>query len=88
MKRKRFTEEQIIKVLKEAAATRDVQHTCRKHNISEQSFYRWRKKFEGLEVSEAKRLKALEQENGRLKRLVADLTLDIEALKDINSKKW
>ena len=88
MKRKRFSEEQIIRILKEAESLGDVRQTCRKHNIVEQTFYRWRQKFEDMTVPDARRLKALEQENSRLKRVVAELTLDIAALKEINSKKW
>lgn len=88
MKRKRFTEEQIIKALKEVdggAAARDV---CRRLGVTEQSFYRWRQKYGGLEVNEARRLRELEAENGRLKRMVADVMLDNQILKDVNSKKW
>lgn len=88
MKRKRFTEEQIIGVLKEAESTGNVRDTCRKHNVTEQTFYRWRQKYGGMDVSEAKRLRSLEKENAELKKLVADLTLDNRMLKDVNSRKW
>lgn len=88
MKRKRFKEEQIVRILKDAAAAGDVRQTCRKHNITEQTFYRWRNKYEGMDVADARRLKMLEQENTRLKKMVAEQALDIAALKDINSKKW
>lgn len=88
MKQKRFTEEQIIKALKEVDGGAEVRDVCRRLGVSEQSFYRWRRKFGGLEVSEAKRLRELEIENGRLKRIVADLTLDNQILRDVNSKKW
>lgn len=88
MKKKRFSEEQIIRILKEAEGSGDVRQTCRKHNIVEQTFYRWRQKYAGMSVPDARRLKALEQENSRLKKVVAELTLDIAALKEINSKKW
>lgn len=88
MKRKRFKEEQIVRILKDAAAARDIRQTCRKHNITEQTFYRWRNKYEGMDVADARRLKMLEQENTRLKKMVAEQALDIAALKDINSKKW
>ena len=88
MKKKRFSEEQIIRILKEGENSGDVRQTCRKHNIVEQTYYRWRNKYEGMSVTDAKRLKALEHENSRLKKIVADLTLDNEALKEINSKKW
>jgi putative transposase len=84
----RFTEEQIIRILKEAEAGRPVKEVIREHGISQETFYRWRRKFGGLEVSEAKRLRDLEDENRRLKRLVADLTLDNQALKDVASRKW
>ncbi len=88
MKRKRFTEEQIIGVLKEGEAGMATPELCRKHGISEGTYYRWKAKYGGMEVNEAKRLKALEDENRRLKRLVADQALDIQILKDVNSKKW
>jgi putative transposase len=88
MKRKRFTEEQIIKALKEVDAGAQARDVCRRLGVTEQSFYRWRQKYGGLEVSEAKRLRELEVENGRLKRMVAELMLDNQILKDVNSKKW
>ena len=88
MKRKRHTEEQIITILKEAEAGLSTADIVRKHGISEQTFYRWKSKYGGMEVSEAKRLKQLEEENRRRKRLVADQALDIQVLKDVNSKKW
>lgn len=88
MKRKRFSPEQIIKVLKEAELGITVKDLCRKHGISEQTFYNWRNKYEGMEVSEALRLKALEEENRKLKRLVADLSLDNQVLKDLLGKNF
>lgn len=88
MKRKRFKEEQIIRILKEGQTSGDIRQTCRKHNVTEQTFYRWRNKYEGMEVADARRLRMLEQENTRLKKIVADLTMDVAALKEINSKKW
>jgi putative transposase len=88
MKRSRFSEEQIIGILKESEAGRKAEDICREHGISKFTFYDWRKKFQGLTVSEAKRLKALEEENRKLKVMVADLTLDNIALKDVLSKKW
>jgi len=88
MKRKRFKEEQIIRLLQEAESGLPVVDVCRKHNCSEQSFYRWKAKFGGMTVSEAKRLKELERENTELKTIVADQALDIRMLKDVNSRKW
>jgi putative transposase len=88
MKRKRFTEEQIIAVLKEHELGTKTADLCRKHGISEATFYNWKSKFGGMDVSEARRLKALETENGKLKRLLADAMLDNTALKDLLSKKW
>ena len=79
--KKRFTEEQVIPILKEAEAGLPVKELCRKYNISDATFYTWRKKYGGLEVSEARRLKALEEENARLKKLLAESMLDTEALK-------
>jgi putative transposase len=88
MKKKRFSEEQIIRILKEGDALGNVREVCRQHNVTEQTYYRWRQKFGGMEVSDAKRLKALEKENSELKKLVAELTLDKRMLKDVVSKKW
>jgi len=88
MKRKRFTEEQIIGVLKEHEAGARVEDLARRHGVSENTIYRWKSKYGGLEVSEAKRLKALEAENAKLKKLLADTMLDNAALKEIAGKKW
>ena len=88
MKQSRFTEEQIINVLKEAQAGMKVEELCRKHGISSATYYSWKAKFGGMTVSEAMRLKTLEAENSKLKRLVAELNLDIIALKDVVSRKW
>lgn len=88
MKKTRFTEEQIISILKEQDQGLKVAEICRKHGISDQTFHNWKKKYGGLTVDELRRLKELEHENSRLKRLVADQALDIQILKDVNSKKW
>jgi putative transposase len=88
MKRKRFTEEQIIRILKEGETLGNVREACRQHNVTEQTYYRWRNKYGGMEVSDARRLKGLEKENAELKKLVAELTLDKRMLKDVLSKKW
>jgi putative transposase len=88
MKGKRFTEEKIISILKEHDSGVRVPDLVRKHNVSEQSIYRWKSKFGGMEVSDAKRLRELEQENTRLKKLLAEAELDKAILKDVISKKW
>ena len=88
MKRTRFTEEQIIGMLKEAEAGAKTSELARRHGVSEATIYNWKAKYGGLEVSEAKRLRALEEENAKLKRLLADTMLDNAALKDLLSKKW
>ncbi|CAA7622167.1 Insertion element ISR1 uncharacterized 10 kDa protein A3 [Magnetospirillum sp. LM-5] len=88
MKRSRFTEEQIIGMLKEQEAGAKTADVCRKHGVSEATFYKWKAKYGGMDVSEARRLKALEDENARLKRLLAEAMLDNAVLKEISSKKW
>jgi putative transposase len=88
MARKRHTEEQIIAVLKEAQAGLNVLDLCRKHGISDAPFYKWRAKYGGLEVSDAKKLRQLEEENRRLKQMVAEQALDIQALKAVTAKNW
>jgi putative transposase len=88
MRRSRFKEEQIIAILREQEAGSPTADVCRKHGISSATFYKWKARFGGLEVSDAKRLKALEDENAKLKKLLAETMLDNAILKDINSRKW
>ena len=88
MRKTRFSEEQIIAILKESEAGVEPGELCRRHGITRGSLYRWKAKYGGMEVSEAKRLRALEAENRRLKHLVADLTLDKHALQAVVTKKW
>jgi putative transposase len=88
MKRSRFTEEQIIGILREQEAGVPVADLCRKHGLSSPTFYKWKAKYGGMDVSEARRLKVLEDENAKLKRMLADSMLDNVALKDLLGKKW
>lgn len=88
MRGKRFREEQIIAILKEADSGIKVSDLCRKYGMSDATYYNWKAKYGGMTVSDARRLKALEEENRRLKKLVADLSLDNQMLKEINSKNW
>lgn len=88
MKKTRFTEEQIVGALKQAEAGMKVAEVCRQIGVSQHTFYYWRRKYGGLEVNEAKRLRELEAENAKLKKLVANLSLDNLALKEVLSKKW
>ncbi len=88
MKRSKFTDEQIIGAIKQHEAGSKTQDICRKLGVSEQTFYKWKSKFGGMDISEAKRLRALEEENAKLKRLLADQLLDNAALKELLSKKW
>lgn len=86
--KKRFTEEQILYILGEARAGQPVSETCRKHGISQVTFYKWRNKFGSMSISEAKRLRELENENRKLKTMLADSMLEIRAIKEVLSKKW
>jgi putative transposase len=89
MKKSQFAQEQIIKILQEAEAGVDtIQNICRKHGVSEQSFYRWRQRYGGMSVPDAVRLRELERENARLKKLVAERDLEIEVMKEVAAKKW
>ena len=86
--KKRFTEEQIIGVLKEHEAGVKTADLCRKHGVSSATFFKWKAKYGGMDVSDARKLKALEDENRKLKKLLAETMLDVAMLKDLNSKKW
>jgi putative transposase len=88
MKKSRFSEEQIIGILREARGERTVRAVCAAHNIGVQTFYGWKRKYGGMKVNEARRLRSLEEENGRLKRVVADLTVQVQILIEVNAKKW
>lgn len=88
MRKSKFSEEQIIGILREAEGETPVKAVCARHNVSEATFYKWRSKYGGMEVNEARRLRSLEEENSRLKRAVADLTVQVQILKEVNSKKW
>lgn len=88
MKRSKFSEEQIVGILREQEAGEKTADVCRRHGVSSATFYAWKAKYGGMEVSDAKRLKALEDENGKLKRLLAEAMLDNTALKDLLGRKW
>jgi putative transposase len=88
MKRTRFSDEQIVGILQEAAGPTTAREVCRQHGITETTFYRWRAKYGGMPKAEIRRLKQLEDENRRLKKLVADLSLDVAMLKDVAGRNW
>jgi putative transposase len=88
MRKSRFSDEQIIAIIKEQESGRPTADLCRKHGVSEATFFRWKSKYGGLEVSDARRLKTLEDENARLKRLLAEAMLDNAVLRDVAGKKW
>lgn len=88
MRGKRTSEEEIIRILKEIDSGLPVKEACRKYGIADATYYAWKKKFSGMEVTDVKKLRFLEQENSKLKRIIGDMTIDIAALKDINSRKW
>lgn len=88
MKKSRFKQEQIIAILAEVKSGRMPKEVCAEHNISQQTFYNWKRKYGDMDISEARRLKALEEENARMKKIIADQTVQIDILKEVNSKKW
>ena len=88
MRKSRFSQEQIIRVLRQVESGQKVKDVTREHGISEQTYYRWKSKYGGMSISEAKRLKRLESENGQLKKLVADLSLDKQMLQEVLDRKW
>ena len=88
MKKKRHSVDAIMRILRQADSGQKIADVCREHHITEQTFHRWRRKYADMDLADAKRLKALEEENRRLKALVADQALNIQVLKEVNSKKW
>jgi putative transposase len=88
MKQNRYTTEQIIRILRQADSGQTIESICREHNISEGSFYRWKKKYADMDIADAKRLKELEKENSELKKMLAETMLDNRILREVNEKKW
>lgn len=88
MKRSRFSEEKIVNILREAQGGMKVKELCARHNISDQTYYGWKRRYGGMQVDEVRQARALAEENARLKRIVADLTVQIDILKAVNAKKW
>ncbi len=88
MKQKSHSTEEIIRILRQADGGQTAQAVCRQHNISEQTFYRWKKKYGGMELADARRLKELEKENAELKKMLAESLLENRVLKEVNAKKW
>jgi putative transposase len=88
MKQKRHTTEEIIRILRQAEGGRNVEAVCREHNVTATSYYRWKKKYGGMELQDARRYRELERENGELKKIVADQMLKIRVLEEVNAKKW
>jgi putative transposase len=88
MKRSKFSEEQVVGILREAQGGMTVKAVCAKHNVSEPTYYKWRKKYEGMEVSDVKQMRSMNEEISRLKRIVADYAVQIDILKAVNAKKW
>lgn len=88
MKRSRFSEEQIVGILREAQGNLTVKELCAKHNVSEQTYYGWKRRYGGMEVDELRQARALSEENSRLKRIIADQAVQIDILKYVNAKKW
>jgi len=88
MKRSRFSEEQVVGILREAQSGQGIQAVLAKHNISETTYYKWKHKYGGMEVNDVRTMRAMAEENGRLKRIIADLVVQNDILKAVNSKKW
>ena len=88
MKQKRRTTEEIIRILRQAEGGKNVEAVCREHNVTATSYYRWKKKYGGMELQDARRYRELERENGELKKIVADQMLKIRVLEEVNAKKW